>query len=212
MAGASCKNTVTEARKAHSHFGTPAEVERLKTELNRTGLGNHPVMIRGLARIARLLGNASPPKSNKEKTIGGDTLSERFIAVPAAFCCATLAAHMSRIWIDILDIEAGGFQSSSELSRVDFGAEPVGIQCSCNMDMRSDFPRGRGLTGPPSFCQSHVIGGMFVVRRNLQLLLFLLSSMGHGHSCLSIHARASCTPKLKLLSRWEIPQKSATSA
>jgi len=66
--GSHLQTTVAAARRALSHFGTPAEVERLKAKLNSTGLGNHPVMIKGLARIARLLGNAAPP-SNKPKTV-----------------------------------------------------------------------------------------------------------------------------------------------
>ena len=106
--------------------------------------GTQLTMIRGLSRIARCAG--TPRRRSRTKNGPRRKFCTRTIhRATRRLFCATPAAQMSRIWIDILDIEAGGFQSSSELSRGDFGAEPVGIQCSCNMDMRSDFYGGVGL-------------------------------------------------------------------
>ncbi len=66
--GARAKETVTAAKNVLNAFGTPAEVARLKAELNKTGLGSHPVLVRGLARLARLLGDKLP-RSNDGKTL-----------------------------------------------------------------------------------------------------------------------------------------------
>lgn len=53
--GSNAEQTLTQARKALNAFGTVEEVKRLKAEFDRTGLGSHPVLIRGLARVARLI-------------------------------------------------------------------------------------------------------------------------------------------------------------
>ncbi len=65
--GAKAQQTLAAAKSVLNTLGTPAEVERLKVELNKTGLGSHPVLIRGLAKLSRLLGDKLP--SNKEKTL-----------------------------------------------------------------------------------------------------------------------------------------------
>lgn len=53
--GAKAEQTLSQARKVVNSLGLPEEVARIKTELNRTGLGNHPVLIKGLARLARFV-------------------------------------------------------------------------------------------------------------------------------------------------------------
>ena len=53
--GSNTEETLTQARKALNQFGTVEEVKRLKAEFDRTGLGSHPVLIRGLARLARFI-------------------------------------------------------------------------------------------------------------------------------------------------------------
>ena len=42
-------------REVLESFGTPEEVERLTKELERTGLGNHPILIKGLAKLFQYL-------------------------------------------------------------------------------------------------------------------------------------------------------------
>lgn len=63
--GAKVKESVAAANRALSVFGTPEEVGRLKKEFERTGLGNHPVLIRGLARVAKLLGTKASSNEGK---------------------------------------------------------------------------------------------------------------------------------------------------
>ena len=58
--GAKKAETVQAAQRVLNTFGTPEEVARLKAELNKTGLGDFPVLVRGLARLARLLGDKLP--------------------------------------------------------------------------------------------------------------------------------------------------------
>lgn len=53
--GANAKETIAQARQALESFGTPEEVARLTKELERTGLGNHPILIKGLAKLAQYL-------------------------------------------------------------------------------------------------------------------------------------------------------------
>jgi len=66
--GAKAKATVSDALRCLDVFGTPAEVQRLRREFERTGIGDHPVLIRGLARVARLLGDKLP-RSNGSKML-----------------------------------------------------------------------------------------------------------------------------------------------
>ena len=53
--GANAKATIAEAREVLESFGTAEEVARLTKELERTGLGNHPILIKGLAKLAQFL-------------------------------------------------------------------------------------------------------------------------------------------------------------
>ena len=53
--GANSDETLAQAREALKSFGTAEEVERLGKELERTGLGNHPILIKGLAKLAQYL-------------------------------------------------------------------------------------------------------------------------------------------------------------
>ena len=66
--GPQAKETIQLARRVVNALGSPSEVQRLKDELYITGLGNHPVLVRGLARIARLLGDRLPA-DEQPKTI-----------------------------------------------------------------------------------------------------------------------------------------------
>ncbi len=53
--GANSDETLSQAREVLESFGTPEEVARLTKELERTGLGNHPILIKGLAKLAQYL-------------------------------------------------------------------------------------------------------------------------------------------------------------
>ena len=53
--GANAKATISQAREVLESFGTAEEVARLRKELERTGLGNHPILIKGLAKLAQYL-------------------------------------------------------------------------------------------------------------------------------------------------------------
>lgn len=57
--------TVRDAKWVLDQMGNADEVKRLKQELNMSGLGDHPVMIKGLAKIARQLRQAGVPSPRK---------------------------------------------------------------------------------------------------------------------------------------------------
>lgn len=50
---------VADANKVLSAFGSADEVKRLRADLNESGLGNHPILVRGLAKLAQYVGDDS---------------------------------------------------------------------------------------------------------------------------------------------------------
>jgi len=57
VGGAKIDETVAAARKVLDVFGTPQEVARLKADLQRTGMGNHPILIKGFRLFAQFVGD-----------------------------------------------------------------------------------------------------------------------------------------------------------
>jgi hypothetical protein len=57
VGGAKADEAVGAARKVLNVLGTPEEVARLKADLDRTGMGDHPVLVKGLRLFAQFVGD-----------------------------------------------------------------------------------------------------------------------------------------------------------
>lgn len=64
--------TLNDARKVLNALGSPDEVKKLKADLDASGLNCHPMLIKGLAKFAHLIGDDNmvigAPSAKSEKT------------------------------------------------------------------------------------------------------------------------------------------------
>jgi hypothetical protein len=68
---------ISDAKWVMSQLGTPQEIQQLKIELNKTGLGDNPTLIRGLSRLAAKLRGTTRQPSQPQGGAGSEFFTDQ---------------------------------------------------------------------------------------------------------------------------------------